>query len=176
MDGVEKLRSRVDDETRFKRALNGYDVREVNDYVSEMKHSLQKQACAAKLDQQQLMMDLDAARTENAAKEETILAQASELSRAGEALAARDAALAERDAQIEKLRARTQEYERALRLLAKERGVQSPAAEIADAQSASRLMKLTELQTQVMTLLAEKLKDGNALLDAWRKEADALAR
>ena len=63
-DGVESLRSRMDADARFRRVLSGYDPDEVRAYTEDVKRVFTQQAKAAKREQETLISELNAAKSE----------------------------------------------------------------------------------------------------------------
>lgn len=63
-EGIESLRSQMDADARFRRALSGYDPRDVRVYVENVKRIFAQQTKAAKQEQEHLIIQLDAAKSE----------------------------------------------------------------------------------------------------------------
>ena len=63
-EGIDSLRSRMDSDARFRRALSGYDPQDVRAYVENVKRIFAQQAKAAKLEQENLIAQLDSAKSE----------------------------------------------------------------------------------------------------------------
>lgn len=64
VEGIESLRSRMDSDARFRRSLSGYDPQDVRAYVENVKRIFAQQAKAAKLEQENLIAQLDSAKSE----------------------------------------------------------------------------------------------------------------
>ena len=62
--GIDSLRSQMDADARFRRALSGYDPHDVRMYVENVKRVFAQQAKAAKQEQEYLIIQLDAAKSE----------------------------------------------------------------------------------------------------------------
>lgn len=63
-EGIDSLRSRMDADARFRRTLSGYDPQDVRAYVENVKRIFAQQARAAKQEQEDLIAQLDSARSE----------------------------------------------------------------------------------------------------------------
>jgi len=62
--GIDSLRSRMDADARFRRAISGYDPQDVRAYVENVKRIFSQQAMAAKQEQEYLIAQLDSAKSE----------------------------------------------------------------------------------------------------------------
>ena len=62
--GIEYLRSRMDADARFRRAISGYDPQDVRAYVENVKRIFSQQAMAAKQEQEYLIAQLDSTKSE----------------------------------------------------------------------------------------------------------------
>ena len=62
--GIDSLRSRMDSDARFRRAISGYDPQDVRAYVENVKRIFSQQAMAAKQEQEYLIAQLDSAKSE----------------------------------------------------------------------------------------------------------------
>ena len=62
--GIDSLRSRMDADARFRRAISGYDPQDVRAYVENVKRIFSQQAAAAKQEQEYLIAQLDSAKSE----------------------------------------------------------------------------------------------------------------
>jgi cell division septum initiation protein DivIVA len=67
-EGIDSLRSRMDADARFRRSLSGYDPQDVRNYVDNVKRIFVQQAMAAKREQEDLIAQLDSAKSEIQAK------------------------------------------------------------------------------------------------------------
>jgi cell division septum initiation protein DivIVA len=67
-EGIDSLRSRMDADARFRRSLSGYDPQDVRNYVDNVKRIFAQQAMAAKREQEDLISQLDSAKSEIQAK------------------------------------------------------------------------------------------------------------
>jgi len=67
-EGIDSLRSRMDADARFRRSLSGYDPQDVRNYVDNVKRIFAQQAMAAKREQEDLILQLDSAKSEIQAK------------------------------------------------------------------------------------------------------------
>lgn len=67
-EGIDSLRSRMDADARFRRSLSGYDPQDVRNYVDNVKRIFAQQAMAAKREQEDLIAQLDSAKSEIQAK------------------------------------------------------------------------------------------------------------
>ena len=56
--GIDSLRSRMDADARFRRAMSGYDPRDVQAYVENVKRIFAQQTKAAKQEQDDLLAQL----------------------------------------------------------------------------------------------------------------------
>ncbi len=63
-EGIDSLRSRMDADARFRRTLSGYDPQDVRAYVENVKRIFAQQARAAKQEQEDLIAQLDSAKSE----------------------------------------------------------------------------------------------------------------
>lgn len=62
--GIDSLRSRMDADARFRRTMSGYDPRDVQAYVENVKRVFAQQTKAAKQEQDDLLTQLDSAKSE----------------------------------------------------------------------------------------------------------------
>jgi hypothetical protein len=62
--GIDSLRSRMDADARFRRVMSGYDPRDVQAYVENVKRIFAQQTKAAKQEQDNLLAQLDSAKSE----------------------------------------------------------------------------------------------------------------
>ena len=67
-EGIDSLRSRMDADARFRRSLSGYDPQDVRSYVDNVKRIFAQQAMAAKREQEDLISQLESAKSEIQAK------------------------------------------------------------------------------------------------------------
>ena len=63
-EGIDSLRSRMDADARFRRSLSGYDPQDVRAYVENVKRIFAQQARVAKQEQEDLIAQLNSAKTE----------------------------------------------------------------------------------------------------------------
>ena len=63
-EGIDSLRSRMEADARFRRALSGYDPQDVRNYVDNVKRIFAQQAKAAKREQEDLIAQLESAKSE----------------------------------------------------------------------------------------------------------------
>ena len=63
-EGIDTLRSRMEADARFRRALSGYDPQDVHNYVDNVKRIFAQQARAAKREQEDLIAQLESAKSE----------------------------------------------------------------------------------------------------------------
>jgi len=63
-EGIDTLRSRMEANARFRRALSGYDPQDVHNYVDNVKRIFAQQARAAKREQEDLIAQLESAKSE----------------------------------------------------------------------------------------------------------------
>ncbi len=63
-EGIDSLRSRMDADARFRRSLSGYDPQDVRAYVENVKRIFAQQTRAAKQEQEDLIAQLDSAKSE----------------------------------------------------------------------------------------------------------------
>lgn len=63
-EGIDSLRSRMDADARFRRSLSGYDPQDVRAYVENVKRIFAQQARAAKQEQEDLIAQLNSAKSE----------------------------------------------------------------------------------------------------------------
>lgn len=62
--GIDSLRSRMDADARFRRVMSGYDPRDVQAYVENVKRIFAQQSKAAKQEQDDLLAQLDSTKSE----------------------------------------------------------------------------------------------------------------
>ena len=62
--GIDSLRSRMDADARFRRAISGYDPQDVRAYVENVKRIFSQQAMAAKQEQEYLIAQLESSKSE----------------------------------------------------------------------------------------------------------------
>ncbi len=63
-EGIDSLRNRMDADARFRRSLSGYDPQDVRAYVENVKRIFAQQTRAAKQEQEDLIAQLDSAKSE----------------------------------------------------------------------------------------------------------------
>ena len=63
-EGIDSLRNRMDADARFRRSLSGYDPQDVRAYVENVKRIFAQQTKAAKQEQENLIAQLDSAKSE----------------------------------------------------------------------------------------------------------------
>jgi len=63
-EGIDSLRSRMDADARFRRSLSGYDPQDVRAYVENVKRIFAQQSRAAKQEQEDLIAQLNSAKSE----------------------------------------------------------------------------------------------------------------
>ena len=63
-EGIDSLRSRMDADARFRRSLSGYDPQDVRAYVENVKRIFAQQTRAAKQEQEDLIAQLNSAKSE----------------------------------------------------------------------------------------------------------------
>ncbi|MDD4311961.1 MAG: hypothetical protein PHW41_05725 [Eubacteriales bacterium] len=63
-EGIDSLRNRMDADARFRRSLSGYDPQDVRAYVENVKRIFAQQTRAAKQEQEDLLAQLDSAKSE----------------------------------------------------------------------------------------------------------------
>lgn len=63
-EGIDTLRSRMEADARFRRTLSGYDPQDVHNYVDNVKRIFAQQARAAKQEQEDLIAQLESAKSE----------------------------------------------------------------------------------------------------------------
>ena len=63
-EGIDTLRSRMEADARFRRTLSGYDPQDVHNYVDNVKRIFAQQARAAKREQEDLIAQLESAKSE----------------------------------------------------------------------------------------------------------------
>lgn len=64
VEGIDSLRNRMDADARFRRSISGYDPQDVRAYVENVKRIFAQQTRAAKQEQEDLLAQLDSARSE----------------------------------------------------------------------------------------------------------------
>lgn len=67
-EGIDSLRSRMDADARFRRTLSGYDPQDVRAYVENVKRIFAQQTRAAKQEQEDLIAQLNSAKSEIVAR------------------------------------------------------------------------------------------------------------
>ena len=143
--GIDSLRSRMDADARFRRAISGYDPQDVRAYVENVKRIFSQQAMAAKQEQEYLISQLDSAKSELQAKncgikklKELLIERETQLNaanmRINTLLQAVKAHGAERE-ELERLRQEVANNGGAERLKALERESQQQRAAVAQATS-----------------------------------------
>lgn len=153
-DGVESLRSRMDADARFRRVLSGYDPDEVRAYAEDVKRVFTQQAKAAKHEQETLISELNAAKSEIQARNCAIKTLKETLAQRDSQL---DAANTRLTALIQSARQFESEHESFERIRA--------AAETAHV-SAERVQALETEAKQ----LRQTLSQAARLIETWRAE------
>ncbi len=158
-ESVDTLRSRMDAEARFHRALAGYDPNEVRSYLEEIKLTFAKQAKAAKHEQETLIADLSAAKTEIDSRNcaikalrETISSREAELAGAKERIAAL----------LQKTKDSKAEYD----------GYDRLRAAMNSMRASNERTQLLEREVQQ---LRAALSQANAVFEAWKTERTHLS-
>lgn len=157
-ESVEALRSRMDADARFHRVLSGYDPEEVRQFLEEMKRTFALQAKAAKREQETLISDLSAARTEIDSRNCAIKALK-------EALTKRESELSTANMRISTLIQNVKQYE------AEREGYERLRAAMDGARAASA--RTQALETEVQQLRATLAKAAG-LLETWKGERSRL--
>lgn len=144
-EGIESLRSRMDADARFRRTLSGYDPQDVRAYVENVKRIFAQQAKAAKQEQEDLIAQLDSAKSEIQARncgikkfKELLLERESQLNTANTRINALLQTVkshgAERD-ELERLRQEAASSGNAERIVALEKETQQLRAAVAQASN-----------------------------------------
>lgn len=144
-EGIDSLRSRMDADARFRRTLSGYDPQDVRAYVENVKRIFAQQTRAAKQEQEDLIAQLDSAKSEIQARncgikkfKELLLERESQLTTANTRINALLQTVkshgVERE-ELERLRQEAASSGNAERILALEKETQQLRAAVAQASS-----------------------------------------
>lgn len=153
-DGVESLRSRMDADARFRRVLSGYDPDEVRAYAEDVKRVFTQQAKAAKHEQETLISELNAAKSE-------IQARNCAIKTLKETLAQRDSQLDAANARLTALIQSARQFESE-----RESFERTRAAAAAAHVSAERVQALEAEAKQ----LRQTLSQAARFIETWRAE------
>lgn len=151
---VDALRSRMDADARFHRALSGYDPDEVRAYLEDIKRVFSQQAKAAKQEQESLIAELDSAKSE-------IQARNCAIKTLKETLAQCEARLTTASTRIATLIQSVKRYE------AEREGLERLRAAAATARVASERAQTLEAETQQ---LRGTLSQAASLIETWKTE------
>ncbi len=153
-DGVESLRSRMDADARFRRVLSGYDPDEVRAYAEDVKRVFTQQAKAAKHEQETLISELNAAKSE-------IQARNCAIKTLKETLAQRDSQLGTANTRLTTLIQSVRQFE------SERESFESIRATAAAARvSAERVQALETEAKQFRQTLSQAAR----LIEAWKTE------
>ena len=157
VEGIESLRNRMDSDARFRRALSGYDPQDVRAYVENVKRIFAQQAKAAKLEQENLIAQLDSAKSEIQARNYGIQ-KFKEL-------------LMEREAQLNNANTRIN----ALLQTVKSHGVEREELERLrqEAASSGNAERIASLEKETQQLRAAVAQASN-LVNTWKAERERL--
>jgi len=157
-EGVEALRSRMDADARFHRVLSGYDPDEVRAFLEEMKRVFAQQAKAAKQEQETLIAELGAARSE-------ILARNCAMKTIKDTLD-------QREAELKSMQTRAVGLTQSIRSLEAERaGVEQMRVAAASARVAADRTQALEQEVQQ---LRSTLSQAANVIEAWKSERGLL--
>ncbi|PKM39287.1 MAG: hypothetical protein CVV04_11255 [Firmicutes bacterium HGW-Firmicutes-9] len=155
--GIDSLRSRMDADARFRRAMSGYDPRDVQAYVENVKRILAQQTKAAKQEQEDLLAQLDSARSEIQARN-CAIKKLKEL-------------LYERDAQLSTASTRINTLLQSVKAHGAERDeLERLREEVANSGSSERLRALEKETQQLRAAVAQ----ASNLVNTWRAERERL--
>ena len=153
-EGVNALRSRMDADARFHRVLSGYDPDEVRTYLEEMKRVFAQQATAAKREQETLIAELGAARSE-------ILARNCAMKTIKDTLD-------QREAELKSMQTRAVGLTQSIRSLEAERaGMEQLRVAAASVRVAAERTQALEQEVQQ---LRGTLSQAANVLEAWKSE------
>lgn len=153
-EGVEALRSRMDADARFHRVLSGYDPDEVRAFLEEMKHVFARQTKAAKREQETLIAELGAARSEIQAR--------------NCAMKTVKDSLDQREAELKSMQTRAVGLTQAIRSLEAERaGVEQLRVAAASARVTAERGQALEQEVQQ---LRGTLSQAANVIEAWKSE------
>ena len=157
-EGVEALRNRMDADARFHRVLSGYDPDEVRDFLEEMKRVLAQQTKASKREQETLISELEATRSELAAR--------------NCAMKTIKDALDQRDMELKSMQTRAVGLTQTIRSLEAERaGVEQLRATAATARIAAERTQTLEQEVQQ---LRGTLTQAANVIESWKSERTRL--
>ena len=157
-EGVEALRSRMDADARFHRVLSGYDPDEVRAFLEEMKRVFAQQTKAAKQEQETLIAELGAARSE-------ILARNCALKTVKDTLD-------QREAELKSMQTRAVGLTQSIRSLEAERaGMEQLRVAAASARVAAERAQALEQEVQQ---LRGTLSQAANVIEAWKTERTQL--
>lgn len=155
--GIDSLRSRMDADARFRRAVSGYDPQDVRAYVENVKRIFSQQAMAAKQEQEYLIAQLESTRSE-------LQARNCGVKKLKELLMDRESQLSNANARIntllQSIKAHSVEREELERL----------RQEIATNGSAERLQALEREAQQQRAAVAQ----ATSLVETWKAERERL--
>ncbi len=152
--GVDSLRSRMDADARFHRALSGYDPDEVRAYLEDMKYVFAQQAKAAKQEQESMIAELASLKSEIQARNYAIKTMK-------ETLAKREAQLTTANTRITTLIQSVKQFE------AERSGIESIKNTAATARvAAQRAQGLEEEVRQLRSTLTQ----ASSLIEEWKTE------
>ena len=98
-EGIDSLRNRMDADARFRRSLSGYDPQDVRAYVENVKRIFAQQSRAAKQEQEDLIAQLDSAKSDTEQEKQNRM----EAEAAADRLKGADQKLTETQAKLEAL-------------------------------------------------------------------------
>lgn len=157
-DGVEALRSRMDADARFHRVLSGYDPDEVREYLENVKRVFSQQAKAARQEQESLISDLNAAKSEIHARNCAIKTIKDTLD--------------QRESELTSMQARTVGLTQSIRSLEAERaGIEQLRVAAASARVAAERAQALEKEVQQ---LRSTLSQAANVIESWKAERTQL--
>lgn len=162
-EGIDTLRSRMDADARFRRVMTGYDPNEVRAYVENVKRIFSQQAKASKQEQDTLIAQMEAAKSE-------IQARNCAIKKLKEMLVQREAQLSAANARIDTLLQSVKKHDAEREELNQLREItqEYPPERIAAIQSETQQLRAAQAQSSVLieSLKAERerLADENERL------------
>ncbi len=156
-EGIDSLRSRMDADARFRRSLSGYDPQDVRAYVENVKRIFAQQTRAAKQEQEDLIAQLNSAKSEIQARNYGIK-KLKEL-------------LIEREAQLNVANTRINALLQTVKAHGAEREeLERMRQEAASSGNAERIASLEKETQQLRSALAQ----ASNLVNTWKAERERL--
>ena len=156
-EGIDSLRSRMDADARFRRTLSGYDPQDVRAYVENVKRIFAQQTRAAKQEQEDLIAQLNSAKSE-------IIARNCGIKKFKELLVEREAQLNNANTRINALLQTVKSHG------AEREELERLRMELASNGNAERIQALEKETQQLRSAVAQ----ASNLVNTWKTERERL--